>query len=371
MKGTIYLVNDGDSLTELNELQYDSEAVLQELLAKYPKLLAGEQLDSEVPRRWLLISREVPLASEEDEGSRWSVDHLFFDQDAIPTIVEVKRSSDTRIRREVVGQMLDYAANGVAYWPIERLRGFFEAECERRGESAEQVLGGFLEAGDPERFWELAGTNLKAGRVRLVFVADEIPSELRRILEFLNDQMERAEVVGLEVRQFAGEGIQTLVPQVVVRKEKAVRQGLEWDEKSFFADLERRRDEAEVLVARRILEWSKEKLPRFTWGHGVKDGSFIPALDHAGKSYWPLALWTYGRAEIQFQYLKVWPPFDSVRLRKELRLRLNAIPGVEIPSDRIEKRPSIQLSVLTEGSATEDFLRVMDWVIEMLVGQDD
>ena len=29
-----------------------------------------------------------------------------------PTLVEVKRSSDTRIRREVVGQMLDYAANG-------------------------------------------------------------------------------------------------------------------------------------------------------------------------------------------------------------------------------------------------------------------
>jgi hypothetical protein len=34
-----------------------------------------------------------------------------FDQNAVPTLVEVKRSSDTRIRREVVGQMLDYAAN--------------------------------------------------------------------------------------------------------------------------------------------------------------------------------------------------------------------------------------------------------------------
>jgi hypothetical protein len=31
----------------------------------------------------------------------------------VPTLLEVKRSSDTRIRREVVGQMLDYAANGV------------------------------------------------------------------------------------------------------------------------------------------------------------------------------------------------------------------------------------------------------------------
>jgi hypothetical protein len=30
------------------------------------------------------------------------------DQDAVPTLVEVKRSSDTRIRREVMGQMSDY-----------------------------------------------------------------------------------------------------------------------------------------------------------------------------------------------------------------------------------------------------------------------
>jgi 5-methylthioribose kinase len=41
--------------------------------------------------------------------------------------VEVKRSSDTRIRREVVGQMLDYAANAVVYWPLEMIRAKFEA----------------------------------------------------------------------------------------------------------------------------------------------------------------------------------------------------------------------------------------------------
>ena len=36
------------------------------------------------------------------------------DQDAIPTLVKVERSSDTRVRCEVVGQMLDYAATGAA-----------------------------------------------------------------------------------------------------------------------------------------------------------------------------------------------------------------------------------------------------------------
>ena len=71
---------------------------------------------------WLLSKREAELASEQDGASRWSVDHLFLDQDGIPTIVEVKRSRDTRIRREVVGQMLDYAANAVVYWHVKKTR---------------------------------------------------------------------------------------------------------------------------------------------------------------------------------------------------------------------------------------------------------
>jgi hypothetical protein len=44
----------------------------------------------------------------------------------VPTPVEVKRSSDTRLRREVVGQMLDYAANAIVYWPADHIRGQFE-----------------------------------------------------------------------------------------------------------------------------------------------------------------------------------------------------------------------------------------------------
>lgn len=119
MGGGMYLVQGDGKLVEMSERPYDSEDLLQGLLAEYPNLLAGSQMSAADPRRWLLISREMPLASEEDGAGRWSVDHLFLDQDAIPTIVEVKRSNDTRIRREAVGQMLDYAANAVVYWPAD------------------------------------------------------------------------------------------------------------------------------------------------------------------------------------------------------------------------------------------------------------
>src|SRR5205085_9682564 len=132
---------------------YDSEDVLQVLLAKYPNLLAGDQMDSVAPRRWLLISREMGVPSEEEGGDRWSLDHLFLDQDAIPTLIEVKRSADTRIRREVVGQMLDYAANAVVYWPVEAIRARFEKDCELRGTDAAKEIEASLGAVNVEDFW--------------------------------------------------------------------------------------------------------------------------------------------------------------------------------------------------------------------------
>ena len=154
----------------------------------------------------------MDLESEDDGGGRWSVDHLFLDQDAVPTLVEVKQSSDTRIRREVVGQMLDYAANAVVYWPVEKLRATFEAT-----EDAEERLRDVLDPEtDADAFWERVGTNLKAGKVRLVFISDEIPQKLRRIVEFLNSQMSPAEVLAVEIKQYIGEGRQTLVPRLVV-----------------------------------------------------------------------------------------------------------------------------------------------------------
>src|SRR5215213_328791 len=125
----IFVLDANRKLHELREQPYETEALLQQLLSDFPDLLAGELVDSEAPRRWLLISPELGLADGDDASNRWAVDHLFLDQDGIPTIVEVKRSTDTRIRREVIGQVLEYAANAVSYWPVEKLQATFEGRC--------------------------------------------------------------------------------------------------------------------------------------------------------------------------------------------------------------------------------------------------
>ncbi len=213
----------GENLVEMREQAYDSEDLLQGWLAKYPNLLAGGDELAGSPRRWLLVKREEGVPDREAGGDRWSLDHLFIDQEAVPTLVEIKRGDDTRIRREVVGQMLDYAANGVVYWPAERLRADFETRCAAEAKDVGEVfrdsLGDDL---DPERFWDDVEQNLRSGRVRLVFVSDFIPAELRRVIEFLNERMTPTEVVGVEIKQYVGQGdLRTLVPRVVGQTEQA------------------------------------------------------------------------------------------------------------------------------------------------------
>ena len=46
----------------MTEAPYDSEDVLQEVLAKFPDLLAGDQLPGSEPRRW--ISSRLRSAGE-------------------------------------------------------------------------------------------------------------------------------------------------------------------------------------------------------------------------------------------------------------------------------------------------------------------
>ncbi len=219
----------GTGLEKVPMRQYDSEDLLQSLIEKHPELLAGDQIDPDEPVRWILIKREAGIPDGEQMGDRWSIDHLLLDQNGVPTFIETKRSSDTRIRREIVGQMLDYAANAQKYWPAKRIRSM--AAVQYNGsESVDEAILKLLEFDSSEdalteieRYWTKVEENLQSGHVRLIFVADHLPKELRRVIEFLNEQMSKAEVLGIELTQYVGSEFKALVPRVIGLTE-AIRQ---------------------------------------------------------------------------------------------------------------------------------------------------
>ena len=130
----------------------------------------------------------MPVPDPSTGDNRWSIDFFFLDQDAMPTFVECKRFADTRARREIVGQMLEYAANGHHYWSRELLKDLAESTAHDRRTSLEAALDSLRPTDDlsVEEFFERAQENLRQGQLRIIFFLEESPFELRSVVDFLN-----------------------------------------------------------------------------------------------------------------------------------------------------------------------------------------
>jgi len=118
LKERIFVEDKAGKLLEMSLAQPRQEDVLQKLIERHPELIS---LDEE---NLLLVQRELGAVGAETAGERWSLDHLFVTSSAVPVLVEVKRATDTRIRREVIGQIFDYAASGSSVWTADASRLF-------------------------------------------------------------------------------------------------------------------------------------------------------------------------------------------------------------------------------------------------------
>lgn len=363
----IFYINERNQAVQLHEQRYENEDDFQELIERYPDILAGEQIDPEIPRKWILISREMGVPGHEGGGDQWFLDHLFIDQDSIPTFVEVKRSTDTRIRREVVAQMLDYAANAAAYWPAARLRQAFEDHYENASEVLNEKFG--IVPGEEDAYWEKVDTNLRLGKLRLMFVADEIPASLQRIIEFLNGQMTDTEVLGLEIKQYVSSGRQrTLVPKLIGKTASAVQvkqreQRFKWEEDAFLDRVAGISGKEIASVCQDILNSFRKMGCRIYWGEGSRQAGFVPIYDGKLK-HQLLAVYSYGtttKVEIYFQHFKT--PFHNKEKKKELMAKFNAIPGVQISEESLTKRPSFDCKLLRNKDCFEYFVRIYSELI--------
>lgn len=365
MSDKIFLLQAG-KLVAMERSGYSLEDHLQDLVARYPDLLPGEQLNGAEPRRWLLVAREIGVPDSQDASDRWSLDHLFLDQDGVPTLIEAKRSSDPRIRREVVGQLIEYAANAQSYWDAEQIREIVMANSA--GTTECDYLREALGIEDAEDFWQKVKSNLQAGRLRLIFVADAIPRELRRMIEFLNVQMDPAEVFGIELPQFLGGDLQTIVPRLIGNTERAIARKVggsrikrKWDEESFFESVKRNNAELENEV-RGILEWAEKRGLRIWWGEGVSTASFVAVLDTDEASYQLIQVNCLGKIFLLIDFFRQRPAFAGRDILANLVGRL--ISGVGLPISPDARRPGFSIAALRDAIRRVKFYELLDSLIE-------
>ena len=201
MDNKLFFVGSDKTVKRMNAKLYDKESELQEIVELNPNLISRAWDDRE--HDLYLINREQIVQASEDEGNSFSLDHLLVDDEGVPILVEVKRSTDTRIRREVVAQMLDYACRASS-WDCEQLREMFI-----KNNPAETELF------DNSDFWNRFSANLRAEHFRLVFVADKILDTLRILIEFLDRNLSNIEVYGVELKPYKTDEATLLVSNIV------------------------------------------------------------------------------------------------------------------------------------------------------------
>jgi hypothetical protein len=312
---SVYVVKDGGK-SEPMKIVYckDEDKELQTILYNNFKLLAGDQINPEMPCRWMLIKREMPVPDPSNGKDRWSIDFFFVDQNAKPTFVECKRRLDTRARREVVGQVLEYAANAQHYWNAEDISAHAESTAKESQKTVEEAFRAIQSeiATSSEDFFKEVERKLKASEIRIVFFREQAPPELKRLVEFMNDQMGSIDVLLVEARQYETNDVRVVVPTLFGFTEK-IRQiklaastqqnrqpvAIDWD--SFKRNAEQKGTEEEIIAAMlKIYDTCKSLDADIAWGRGTATGSFSPKWPSLHSSIAPFSVFSNGKLDTHF-----------------------------------------------------------------------
>jgi hypothetical protein len=280
----------------------------------------------------------------------------------------------------------------VAHWPGAQLRQLFEERPRPDGPTADNEvlkLLGATAVTEPETdsshvvddFWDRAASNLAARKLRLLFVADVIPPELQRIVEFLNENLVRVEVLAVEVKQYVGEGRQTLVPRVIGRTAAAedvkqtatgaTRVVRTWTEPEFLEAVATTGGPDAEHLARACLDWNRRHGVEILFGKGKFGPLYFQAQIAPGILAKIANVNTQGYTMVSYDTLAKFPPFDRVEERVELNRRLNRIAGVQIPERAAAEAtwPGIHLQALASEPTRAKFVEVLDWVSARLVNR--
>ena len=140
------------------------------------------------------------------------IDVLLVDSDGVITVVECKLGANRQSRREVVGQLIDYASalRGTTY---DDFAATF-AKCNQSVALEDAVEAGAGAVLDAEAFRANTGSRLAKGEFRLVIAVDEINDDLQRAVEFLNENSTGNIVFfALEVGYFRQGEVEILAPR--------------------------------------------------------------------------------------------------------------------------------------------------------------
>jgi len=154
------------------------EDVLRDMLFAHPAMLPVRDIDPGFGRL-VAVAKELVIP---DVGR---IDALLADERGRLVVVECKLWRNPQARREVVGQILDYA-RALSRFSYEDLQRQIAIATKRQGNVLYELVRQAGAVVDEARFVDQVSRDLAAGRFLLLIVGDGITEGTQRIGEFLN-----------------------------------------------------------------------------------------------------------------------------------------------------------------------------------------
>lgn len=279
----ILVRGEGDDWSEPRVRGFKLEDDLQEILAEHPELIPGVAATA--------------VACREFQSEVGPADIVVVDEGGQVTVVECKLATNPQIRREIIGQLFDYASR---LWRMD-IDEFSRRWRARTGQP-------LFEPGDAGvALRDAVEANLASGRFRLVLAVDEIREPLKRMVEYLNAMSgPETSVIAVEYRRFWHGGIEVLMPQkygqeLAESKISAESPKTWWSEETYRAWLEEHQPEVlhlfnSFLGSAATYGWN------FTGSFALAPAGSLTIANSAGVYFGKISIYYFERQGVSLEF---------------------------------------------------------------------
>ena len=233
----ILLSKDGQKTSAAMQLGHGphghalNEATIQSLIQQYPLTLPISEIDP-------LFVNPVPICMELNTAAG-PIDNFMVTASGLPVLVECKLWRNPESRRDVIGQILDYAKE-LTHMSASDIQREVSKRLSHKGNAIIDLLRSAGHEIEETEFIDSLSFNLRRGRFLLLIVGDGIREGVESIVDYV--QMHSGlhftlGLVELPIYELSG-GDRLVVPRVVARTVNIVRTVVEMPDGYTIADAE-------------------------------------------------------------------------------------------------------------------------------------
>ncbi len=356
---TKLFIVEGGKTKVLEDQGFDNEKLLQDVLEKFPEFIALDDLGVVEP--FIVIGREVSTPAG-------YIDVLCIDGNGVLTVIETKLARNAQIRREVIGQVLEYVAQ-LNKWRaqdvIKAANKYLRSESHQddlkynhlfeliSGSDKEEDLG-------LEQMYELIDSNLLKGRIKVVIASDSIPDTLKDTVTFINS-FSNFDIYVLQIQSFKKEDLQIYAPAIYGYTSKAntgvSADRMQWDEDKFFKHLEKCYGDVKNVI-KSLYDFCHELNAEIKWGTGKVAGSFSMLAERNGLKATVFSVCYSESSSYVSVNIGTMKKLFSDEVLDGFRIDLNQLPGVDFPQQVITegRYPTISIDKLVSNANLDNFM---------------